>query len=139
MKIHLLAIDSMLFIYHLESYKDYVGKTTKLFKDVYQGKSHAVTSVVSLLETLSAPKLEEDPEKIDLFTRFFYETHNLTTVDVSRDIAQEAALLRRKYRSLRSPDSIQVATAIVKNAQIFVTNDKKLRTLKLPVKIKVLK
>lgn len=139
MKIPLLAIDSMLFIYHLESYQSYVGKTTKLFKDVYRGKSHAVTSVVSLIETLSAPKLEQDPEKVDLFTRFFYETHNLTTVDVSGDIAQEAALLRRRYITLRTPDSIQLATAIVKNAQIFVTNDKKLQNLKLPVKIKIFK
>ena len=132
MKTLLLAIDSMVFIYHLESYQNYTKKTTRLFKAVHQGKLRAVTSVVSLIEVLSTPKLETSPQKVGLFSRFFYETPNLSTVDVTREISEQSAKLRRKYTKLRTPDSIQISTALNYKADFFVTNDLNLKKIKIP-------
>jgi predicted nucleic acid-binding protein len=53
---------------------------------------------------------------------------HVTTVRVSQVIAEEAARLRANY-SLRTPDAIQLATAIRSGASFFLTNDSKLPSL----------
>jgi predicted nucleic acid-binding protein len=50
---------------------------------------------------------------------------NITTVDISSDIAEYGALLRSQY-NLRTPDALQIATAIKSGAGFFLTNDTKL-------------
>jgi predicted nucleic acid-binding protein len=53
---------------------------------------------------------------------------HVTTVRVSQVIAEEAARLRANY-SLRTPDAIQLATAVRSGASSFLTNDSKLPSL----------
>lgn len=49
-------------------------------------------------------------------------------VELTPDIAETAAQLRASY-NLRSPDSIQMATAIGEGASFFLTNDARLPSL----------
>lgn len=51
------------------------------------------------------------------------------TVEVDRDVAREAAAIRRKY-GFRLLDAVQLATAKLNKAQIFVSNDKGLQKFK---------
>lgn len=68
--------------------------------------------------------------------RFFQETYGLTVYPIDWIISTEAARLRRETTSLRTPDAIQLATALVHNATHFVTNDDRLKGVKrLPFKI----
>ncbi|MEG4083105.1 PIN domain-containing protein [Microcoleus sp. POL10_C6] len=53
---------------------------------------------------------------------------SLTVVELTPDIAETAAQLRATY-NLRSPDSIQMATAIHEGASFFLTNDARLPSL----------
>ena len=53
----------------------------------------------------------------------------LTTVPMTQEIAEEAARLRSIYRKIRTPDAIQLATAIHANASFFLTNDARLSSL----------
>lgn len=50
---------------------------------------------------------------------------------MGRLIAEKAADLRAKYgdSGLKIPDAIQLATAICYDAQLFLTNDKRLKKL----------
>ncbi len=50
----------------------------------------------------------------------------ITITDTSADIAVAAARLRADY-SFKTPDSIQLATAIESNADFFLTNDSQLK------------
>jgi predicted nucleic acid-binding protein len=52
-------------------------------------------------------------------------TGQIDTIDLSAPIAQEAARLRATY-NLRTPDAIQLATAIHAGATTFLTNDERL-------------
>lgn len=52
----------------------------------------------------------------------------LTTILLSQDIAEEAARLRAAH-NIRTPDAIQVATAIHAGASFFLTNDDRLPAL----------
>ena len=53
---------------------------------------------------------------------------SLTVVELTPDIAETAAQLRATY-NLRSPDAIQMATAIREGASFFLTNDARLPSL----------
>jgi predicted nucleic acid-binding protein len=48
---------------------------------------------------------------------------NLKLNDVSREVARRAAQLRAKY-NLRPADALQVATAMVEGATLWISNDK---------------
>jgi len=49
-------------------------------------------------------------------------SEGLTTFEVLNDISEKAAELRAKY-SIKTPDAIQIATAIIHGANNFLTND----------------
>ena len=53
---------------------------------------------------------------------------SLTVIELTPDIAETAAQLRATY-NFRSPDSIQMATAIREGASFFLTNDARLPSL----------
>ena len=50
--------------------------------------------------------------------------------EINWDVAQISAILRSKYSSLRAIDSLQIACAISKQCESFLTNDKRLRIVK---------
>jgi predicted nucleic acid-binding protein len=52
----------------------------------------------------------------------------MTRLPVSQSIAEEGAKLRASY-AIRTPDAIQVATAIQAGARFFLTNDARLAIL----------
>ena len=56
------------------------------------------------------------------------DSHSVTTHFLSQEIAEEAARLRASY-NIRTPDSIQMATAISVGASFFLTNDTRLPSL----------
>lgn len=53
----------------------------------------------------------------------------LAVVEVNEEIADKTALIRRKY-GFRTPDAIQLATAVQTRAKVFITNDERLKKLK---------
>ncbi len=135
-----LALDSMIFIYLFEEDERFIKKIRPLFENIERGLFSAVTSIITPLEVLSAQKLEKDHYRRLAFSRFFQKTPNLTIYDINWEIMEIAADLRRKNPYIRTPDSLQIATAITAGVTVFITNDKKLINLKteslkiLPVK-----
>ena len=128
----LIALDSMVFIYLFENDERYRDFVEPLFQQIESQKVSACTSMISLIETLSPAKLSGDECVTNELTRFFQETPGLTVHPVSWEVAQEAAKLRRENPHLRTPDSIQIATALVHKAGTFITYDVKLKKLKIP-------
>lgn len=122
----------MIFIYHFDRVEPYFTHTTKLFTKAQKGEYEVVTSLISVIEALSFIDYRLSPEIIKEINIYFQEAKYLHVVEVNWDIAQKAAALRREYKHLRTPDAIQLATAIVSQANIFITNDAKLKTLSLP-------
>lgn len=127
-----IALDSMCFIYHFEQTQPYFQRVEKLLSHAQTGKSQIVTSIISVLETLSAPKYSLQPEVVKEVNLFFAETGYVSVFGIDWEIAQEAARLRRENKFLRTPDSIQLATALIHQANIFITNDTRLKKLSLP-------
>lgn len=118
-----IALDSNVFIYHFEGNLEFTPFTDKIFEKLTLGEVKAVTSIISLIETLSYPAPSQVIKDI---TDAFLGIPNLNIFDVNEQIAFEAARIRREYR-FRLPDSIQLATAKLNKAQAFVSNDARLK------------
>ena len=121
----------MLFIYLFEADERYLSQVNTLFERVEKGEDEAIISMITPLEVLSAPKLEGSAH-LAAFENFFQKTPHLILVPVNWEVMQEAAKLRRKYQHLRTPDSIQIATALVGGSERFVTGDVGLSQLSPP-------
>lgn len=121
-----IALDSNVFIYQFEENPDFISFTTKVFEKLKNGDCKAITSVISIIEALSYPS---PPKVVREISKCFLSLPNLTIFDVNQQISFEAAKIRRKY-GFRLPDSIQLATAKINKAKIFISNDQRLKKFK---------
>ena len=132
-KIKLAGLDSNIFIYQFEDHPEFSQNTNIIFEKLAKNKLKAVTSIISVIEALSLPSPLEVRTKI----QEAFNMTNLTIFDINQNIALETARLRREY-SLGLGDAIQLATARIAKAQIFITNDEGLKYFK-ELKIVLLK
>ena len=126
-----IALDSMIFIYHFEQTPAFFEPVRKILSAARKGEYKLITSIVAVVEALSAPGYSQLSEVVSGIKTFFLETEFLEVIDLGEQIAFETARLRRENKFLRTPDAIQLATAIVGGADVFITNDRKLKGLKL--------
>lgn len=125
-----VGIDSNLFIYHFENNQKYSRFTQEVFERLSTNNLKAVTSIISIIETLSYPL---PPKVIKDIQDAFSTIPNLNIVDVNYEVALEASRIRREYK-IRTPDAIQLATSLIFKAEAFITNDQRLRKFrKLPI------
>ena len=129
----LVGLDTTPLIYLIENNPIYADFVTPFFDMADEGEIKIVTSTMTLLEVLVHPIKRNDIELIQRYRQILLESE-FSVIDLSREIAEEAAHLRAVY-GLRTPDAIQVATAIYSKASFFLTNDKRLSSIK---EIKVL-
>lgn len=121
-----VGVDTMVFIYHLEGNERYGPFTRTLFREVESGVRRAVTSTLTLLETLVKPKVIGDEDMRDDYYYALTSFPNLKLRPVDEEVAETAAEIRARS-GLRTPDALQVATCLVEGASAFITNDERLR------------
>lgn len=124
-----VALDTSIWIYHIQKDPDYFYITYQLFKQLEKPHSKIVFSVLGLTELLTGPKKLGDEALVNSYLDILSQHDNLAIINVDRIIAEEAAELRARY-NLRTPDAIHLATAIVERAEVFITNDTRLKRVK---------
>ena len=121
-----LAIDTSPFIYFIERHPKYLPIVRPIFERVSAGEISAFSSAITLCEVLTRPiqlgRADIEREYLELLTH----SRNLRLGIVDQVVAVEAARLRAKY-SLKTPDALQVAHAILWRCQAFLTNDRGLQ------------
>ncbi len=120
-----VGLDTAPLIYYIERNSLYVDRLRPFFQAVDRGEISVVTSIITLTETLVHPLRNGKKDLADRYRNILLHTKGLTTLLLSADIAEEAAQLRALY-NIRTPDSIQMATAIKAGATFFLTNDTRL-------------
>jgi predicted nucleic acid-binding protein len=123
-----IATDTAPFIYYLEEHPVYLPLLDPLFDAIEAGAVQAITSTVTLLEVLVAPHRDGNDDLVDRYRRMLLDTRGVDVRPVSEQVAETAARLRGDY-TVRTPDAIQLATAICGQASIFLTNDRRLPSL----------
>jgi predicted nucleic acid-binding protein len=124
----LVGLDTAPLIYFIEENPTYINMMDAFFEAMDRGEFRVVTSVITLLEVLVYPLRQLDTTLANRYRNILSFSPSLRTVEVSREIAEKAAELRAIY-NLQTPDSIQMATAIVNRASFFLTNDVRLPSI----------
>ncbi len=132
-----IGLDTSIFIYHFEVHPLYLPASTMILNGVQNGEWHGVTSMVTLMEITVKPRQLGREDVARHYEALLANFPNLSLVDVNRDIARKAAELRAKHK-IRPADAFQIATAIVQDASIWVTNDKRLKNFTSQIKIAIL-
>ena len=128
LKGNVIGLDTTPLIYFTEENPTYIEVIDPFFKAVGSGELVVITSVVTLLEVLVRPIRDGNLKLAQRYREFLLNSHSVTTHFLSQEIAEEAARLRASY-NIRTPDSIQMATAISVGASFFLTNDTRLPSL----------
>lgn len=123
-----VGLDTAPLIYFIEENPTYLEIVRAFFEAMDRGEFRGVTSVVTSLEVLVHPLQHGDPALADQYRDILLNAEALSTVVLSQDIAEEAARLRAAH-NIRTPDAIQMATAIHEGASFFLTNDGRLPSL----------
>lgn len=128
-KIKKIAIDTTIFIYVFEQSVEFGEKSKELLEKVEAGIFSAVASSVSLTEILVKPIREKDISLEKQYKLLFNHFPNLTIVSIDNLVASQAAYLRGVY-GIKTPDALIVASAIIANAEVLITNDDRLAQIK---------
>lgn len=123
-----VGLDTAPVIYFIQENPAYLERVRAFFEAVERGEFQVVTSVVTLLEVLVHPFRQGDAGLAQQYRDILLNSNGLTCVMLSSGIAEEAARLRAQH-NFRTPDAIQMATAIHQGASCLFTNDARLPTL----------
>ncbi len=121
-----IYLDTNVFIYLLEMYPKFVPVLTDLFSFIDSGHLPAVTSELTLAETLVKPMMDNNLGLQNIYQTILKTSDILQVVPVSRQVLLEAAKLRATSR-LKLPDAIHLATALTNHCQALITNDSLLK------------
>ncbi|MGH2515242.1 MAG: type II toxin-antitoxin system VapC family toxin, partial [Ktedonobacterales bacterium] len=106
-----VGLDTAPLIYFIEANPTYVSLVRPFFQALDRGELSVITSTVTLGEVLVHPLRKGDAPLVQRYHDVLLGSGSLIMKQVISDIAEEAARLRAVY-NLRTPDAIQLATAI---------------------------
>ena len=122
-----IALDTVVFIYFIEEHPRFLPLVSAIFSDVDRGKCEAVTSALTLLETLVVPYRAGNLSLANQYEALLTRSR-LHLIDLDRRQLRAAAQLRAVH-AVRTPDALQLAAAVSAGATAFVTNDRALPTI----------
>jgi predicted nucleic acid-binding protein len=121
-----LGFDTAPIIYFAEANPNYDSLVTKIFEQIENGDIVGVTSVISLCEVLIYPLRNKDKKLLSRYREIMTQSPHFFTASINASIAEAAAKLRADY-NLRTPDALQIATALENGCDAFLCNDKGLK------------
>jgi predicted nucleic acid-binding protein len=123
-----VGLDTAPLIYFIEENPTYLDIVRPFFEMMDRGEVQVVTSVITLAEVLVHPLRSGNATLAQRYRDILQNPTALTLLPVSEAIAEQAAHLRATH-NLRTPDAIQLATALQVGASAFLTNDARLPTI----------
>jgi predicted nucleic acid-binding protein len=120
-----VALDTSVFIFFIEEHPRYLPVVDPLFQALEVGLLQAVTSSVTLLETLVLPVRKENWTLADHYEEILTDSRGLDMVTIDLDLLRAAAHVRAAT-GMKTPDALQVASAQSAGCRVFVTNDNRL-------------
>jgi predicted nucleic acid-binding protein len=117
-----LGFDTSAFVYYVERNPAYVALVREVLRRLNAGQFTGHTSVITLTEVLTYPKRIQNSALEQSYRLLLLNSRNIETHNTDSAIAGAAANLRARY-NLRTPDAIQIATALQAGCEAFLTND----------------
>jgi predicted nucleic acid-binding protein len=125
----LVFLDTAPLIYFIEGHSQYQQKLKQLFALNDEGDFRFLSSTITLLEVLVKPLKVGENKIVEQYKTILTNAEGIDIFEITIHITIKAAELREKY-NIRTPDALQVATAIERQADYFLTNDLRLKSVK---------
>lgn len=126
MTVNFLGLDTSPFIYFVEQNPLYVDLMDEIFRHITKGDFQACSSMITLTEVLIHPLRQNNQILANEYRDLLLNATNFQLYPITAFSAETAAILRVKY-NLRTPDALQIATALENNCDAFLCNDKGLK------------
>lgn len=131
-----VCIDTAPIIYFIEKHPNYIDLLHPFFAEIDNGNIEAITSTITLLEVLVLPLRTGNKKLAGNYREILLFSEGLTTYEILHEVSELSADLRARY-NIKTPDAIQIATAVIYGANVFLTNDPALKKV-LDIKTVVL-
>jgi predicted nucleic acid-binding protein len=123
-----ILIDTNLFIYLMEKHPQYFEVARDVFLQIEKGQVYGITSTLVLTEVLTKPLKDNNENLARSYKAAISTFPNLSVKNIDSSVCIIAAELRAKY-GFKTPDAIFIATAIEEGAEVFITNDIRLKNV----------
>ena len=130
----IVFIDTAPLIYYIEGHSQWQSKLMQVFLKNHEGELPIITSTLTLLELLVQPLKLKRFDLVEKYEQILTSSPHIDIIELDIEIAKKAAEFRSSF-NLKTPDSIQFATAVLNNAEIFLTNDKDLQRVKNDIQV----
>lgn len=120
-----VCLDTCIFIYFIEEDPKFLNIVLPIFKAIDQGLFVAVTSGITLIETLVVPFRKADDKLANQYERILTESPGMKMYDLDRELLRQGAYLRANF-GIKTPDALQIAAAKQGGCSVFITNDRRL-------------
>ena len=118
----LVYADANVALYTINRHPVYAPLCDPLWQAAQKGIVSAVSSELTLMETLVGPLRHGDTMKAAL-TESLWTRGGTSLLPITQDILREAAQLRAAIPALKTPDAIHAATALLNGCVLFVSKD----------------
>ena len=120
-----VGVDTAIFIYFIEEHPRFLPLIEPLFLQVDEGRIELITSALTLLEVLVVPYRSGDHVLAGRYESILTRSRGVRMADISRDYLRAAAQLRAAT-GVKTPDSLQLVSALASGCAVFLTNDREL-------------
>jgi predicted nucleic acid-binding protein len=120
-------MDTAPIIYYIEAHPKYGPLVAHIVNAFRSGSLDVFSSVITLVEVLPKPIEAGNEPLANQFAEFLTRGKNISLMDIGPGIAESAGRLRGRYPFLRTMDAIQIAASLQARADVFITNDSKLK------------
>lgn len=120
------SFDTNPFIYYFQRNPEFGSIVKNIFLYLQDKKADILTSNITLVEIMSVKM----PESTAIKTKTqLLSLPGLKLMEIKNDVALKAAEIRRLY-GFELADSLQLASAVISDADVFITNDFRLKRFK---------
>jgi predicted nucleic acid-binding protein len=118
----ILFLDTAPFVYFFEQQETYFPALKSLFADLYAVGAQAITSIITYIELTTHPARLGKQQLVRKYRDYFSNSENISLFPLDLHIADQVVALRGKY-GLKTPEAIQLGTAVACGADYILTND----------------
>jgi predicted nucleic acid-binding protein len=118
----IIFLDTAPFIYFFERHPDYFPALEVLFDRLYETDAQAITSIITYIELTTHPARQGKAQLVRKYRDYLTNSENISLFPLDLNIADQAVELRAQHH-FKTPDAIQLGTAVACGADYIITND----------------
>ena len=129
----IIFLDTAPFIYFFQQHPDYFPALKIFFDGLYETNAQAITSIITYIELTTHPTRQGKKKLVRKYRDFLSNSENMSIFSLDMNIADHVVEIRAQHH-FKTPDAIQLGTALACGADYIITNDKDWRRFKeIPV------